>query len=198
MVGREAIPTEVPVRLDLRRDLADIYAHLTDRIRSFNPATDDGPGDPGPVKMIAVGFEYAQAGWVVVVFDKRPDARPDGKWSSHIMGNVLDRPHWLEAGEANMAGTITLVQLDGTEVELPARTELATPLGELVKAVLLQARADGVLAGLPKAPGCELSVEHHDGAYGWPAYEARGQENLAGTGSVEKAPRAPRRGRMRR
>ena len=167
------------MRLDLRRDFADIYAHIVDRVRNFDPATNDGPGDPGPVKMIQVGYEYSQAAWVVVVFDTRPDAGPDGEWNAHIEGNELERPHWLEASEANDDGPITLVQLDGTETELPVGTELAEPLGELVKAVLLKARADGVFAGLPKAPGCELAVEHQEGAYGWPAYEERGQDNLA-------------------
>jgi hypothetical protein len=167
------------VRLDLRRDFADVYAHLADRARNFDPATDDGPGGPGPVKLIEVGFEYPQAGWVVVVFDRRPDAEPDGEWTAHIDGNALDRPHWLEAGEANSAGPITLVQLDGTETELPAGAELAEPLGELLKAVLVKARADGVFRALPKAPGCELGVEHFEGGYGWPAYEERGQDNLA-------------------
>ena len=170
---------EVSVKLDLRRDFADIYAHLVDRVRAFDPATNDGPGDPGPVKFIEIGFEYSQAGWVVVVFDTRPDAEPDGEWNSHIEAKAFERPEWLAAGEANMDGPITLVQLDGTEAVLPEGTELAEPLGELVKAVLLKARADGVFAGLPKASGCEWGVEHHDGAYGWPEYEARGQENLA-------------------
>jgi hypothetical protein len=166
------------MRLDLRRDFAEIYSYVVDRVRGFDPATNDGPGDPGPVKMIEVGFEYAQAGWVVIVFDTRPDAGPDGEWNSHIEGNELERPHWQEAGEANMDGPINLVQLDGTETVLPVNSELAEPLGELLKAVLLKARSDGVFAALHKAANCELGVEHHEGAYGWPDYEVRGQENL--------------------
>ena len=97
------------------------------------------------------------------MFDTRPDAAPDGEWNAHIVGNELERPSWLEAGEANMEGPITLVRLDGNEVKLRKNTELAKPLGELVKAVLLKARADGVFDGLPKADGCELAVEHHEG-----------------------------------
>ena len=166
------------MRLDLRRDFADLYAHVADRVRTFDPATNDGPGDQGSVKMVAVGFEYAQAGWVVVVFDTRPDAEPDGEWNSHIAGNALERPDWLAASEANSDGPITLVQLDGSEVELPECTELAEPLGEMIKAVLLKARADGIFAALLKAPGCELGVEHQEGAYGWPAHPDRGHENL--------------------
>ena len=44
---------------------------------------------------------------------------------------------------------------------------------------LLKARADGVFAGLSKAPGCELLIEHFDGGYGWPEYDDRGNENVA-------------------
>ena len=62
-----------------------------------------------------------------------------------------------------MEGPITLVRLDGKEVKLRKNTELAEPLGELVKAVLLKARDDGVFDGLKKADGCELAVEHSEG-----------------------------------
>jgi hypothetical protein len=165
--------------LDLRRDFSEIYDHLTDRVRNFNPSGGNVLGEPGPVQAIEVGFEYAQAGWLVVVFDTRPNAEPDGEWTSLIDGNMLERRHWLEAGEAQMEGPINVVQFDGTEAKLPSGTEMAEILGELVKSAVLKARADGVFAGLPKAPGCELSVEHFGGTYGWPMYEERGQDNLA-------------------
>ena len=167
------------MRLDLRRDFDEIYAHITDRVQNFRAKGKNVLGKPGPVKAIAVGFEYAQAGWLVVVFDTRPDAGPDGEWTSRIEGNELERPHWTEAGEANDDGPITLVRLNGTTKKLPAGSELSEPLGEMIKTVVLKARTDGVFAGLPKAPGCELLIEHFDGGYGWPEYEARGQANLA-------------------
>jgi hypothetical protein len=164
----------------LRRDFADIYAHLADRVRGFDPAGGNVLGGPGPVKIVEVGFEYSQAGWVVVAFDTRPDAEPDGEWTHLITEeNMFERPHWLEAGEANMEGPITVVQLGGNEAVLPSGTELAEVLGEVLKAVVLKARADDVFATLPKAAGCELGVEHFSGAYGWPVYEERGQDNLA-------------------
>ena len=171
------------MRLDLRREFAEIYAHLVQRVRGFDPAGGNVLGDPGPIKMIEVGYEYAQAGWLVVVFDTRPDAEPDGEWTALIDGNELERPHWLEAGEAGIEGPITLIQMDGTEMVLPAEAELADPLGEVVKAALLKSREDGVFAALPKAAGCELGVEHFDGGYGWPVYEERGKDNLAEPGT---------------
>src|SRR5262249_4707872 len=124
-----------------------------------------------------IGFEYAQAGWLVVVFDTRPDAAPDGEWTSRIESNELERPHWLEAGEATEP--ITLIRLSGSEEELSTEMELAAPLGEMIRAAVLKAREDGMFARLLKAPGCELLLEHFGGAYGWPRYEDRGKENLA-------------------
>lgn len=168
------------MRLDLQRDYAEISAHLAARVHAFNPETNYGPGDPGLIKMIEVGFEYAQAGWVLVVFDTRADASPDGEWTMYIEDNdaVLERSHWLEAGEVNIDQEITLVQLDGSEIIVPPGTELAEPLGELLKTILVKAREDGLFAPLPKAAECEVGVEHLSGAYGWPIYEERGQENL--------------------
>lgn len=166
------------MQLDLRKDFADSYLYVVDRVRHFDPKTHEGLGGPGNIKMIELGYEFAQGGWVVLVFDTRPDAEPDGEWTLYIQGNELEMPHWPQACEANMEGPITLLMPDGSETDLPADTELAIPLGEMLKAVLLKARADGVFALLPKAANCELGVENLDGYYGWPVYEARGQENL--------------------
>ena len=166
------------MKLDLRDDFAEISSYLNERIQAFNPETNDGPGEPGPVKMITLGFEYSQAGWVIAMFDTRPDAEPDGEWDAYIEGNELQRPLWLAAGEANMDGPITMIQLDGSEVEIEADTELAEVFGELLKSILLKARADGLLDPLLKAPNCELGVEHAEGYYGWPDDEDRGQDHL--------------------
>src|SRR5258708_5367744 len=91
--ARNPLRTEMPVRLDLRSDFAEIYAHLADLVRGFDPAGGNVLGDPGPVKMVEVGFEYSQAGWLVIVFDTRANAEPDGEWTSLIEGNELERPH---------------------------------------------------------------------------------------------------------
>lgn len=169
------------MRLDLRQEFADCYAYLVSRVSSFDPATDDGPGDPGPVKFIEFGYELEQAGWAVLVFDTRPDAEPDGEWTTAVDNDkiLLWRKNWLKAAIANRKRAITIVRLDGNEAELPCdSTELVTALGELLKTVVLKARADGVFSHLPTASGCELGVEHFNGEYGWPEYDDRGKENL--------------------
>jgi len=167
------------MKLDLRKEFAEIYSYLVDRVHRFDPEKNDGPGDGGPVSFIEVGFEYDQAAWVVVVFDTRPDMEPDGEWNSHIEGQALQRPTWLEAGEAIYERPVTLIQLDGSEQALEVGTELAEPLGELLKSVLLRARSEGVFARLPKTRDCEIGVEHQNGVYSWPAYDDRKKENLA-------------------
>jgi hypothetical protein len=167
------------MRLDLRQEFADCYAYVVARVTAFDPATDDGPGDPGPVRFIEFGYELEQAGWAVLVFDKRPDAEPDGEWTLSIDGNDLARPHWLKAASANGRRPVTLVRLDGTESELPVDSpDLVTSIGDMLKTVLVMVRGNGVFSSLPKAPGCELGVEHFNGEYGWPEYDDRGKENL--------------------
>jgi hypothetical protein len=167
-------------RLDLRNDFAEILAFVTDRVRSFDPSTNDGPGKGRRVTRVDVGYQCDQAGWLALIFDTRPKAEPDGEWNSHIEGNTLERPDWLAAFEALENGPLVVVLPDGKERKLRRGSfdKLTTVLGELIKDVLLKARADGIFEGLPKAPRCELGVEEHDGAYGWPVYEERGKDNL--------------------
>jgi hypothetical protein len=184
------------MQLDLRRDFAEVSAYVAQRVRDFDPARNRGPGKGGPVKRVDAGYESDQAGWVAVVFDTRPDAEPDGQWTLYIPGNELERPHWLEANEALREDDLSVVLPGGSWVVIPAvgswgqrYEQFATLLGQLLKAVLLQARADGVFLALPKAAGCELGVEHFNGEYGWPQYEARGEDNLAEQGATADRPR---------
>lgn len=167
------------MKLDLRKEFTEVYSYLADRTRQFDPATNDGPGEGGPISMIEIGFEYEQSAWVVAVFDTRPTAEPDGEWNSHIDGQELERPSWIAAREILSESPVTLIQLDGSERVLEPGTELAESLGEVLKAVLLKAREEGLFAKLPKAPECEMGVEHQAGSYGWPAYGDRKRENLA-------------------
>ncbi len=156
------------MQLDLQRDFAEIYAYLAERVRGFDPKTHDGLGGPGSVKLFQVGFEYSQAGWVIAVFDTRPDAKCDGEWTSELENesNLLQRPNWAEAGELHDEAPITIIGHDGTTTVLPVGSELAIPLGDLVKAVVIQALADGMFAALAKSEQCAFGIEHFSGEYG--------------------------------
>jgi hypothetical protein len=173
-------------RLDLRKDFADVYDFVSERVRSFDPAINDGPaeespGEGGPVSRIDFGFGlYHESGWVCLVFDTRADPEPDGEWTMHIEGNDLERPRWVKACEAVEEGPLALVLPDGTQRELPAGAmdQLVAAIGDMLRAVLLKARADGLFTVLPKTDRCELGVEEQEGSYGWPEYESRGVDNL--------------------
>ncbi len=167
--------------LDLQKDSADIHAYVVERVSSFNPKTNKGPGGPGPITRVDVGFDFEQGGWVALIFDTRPGAEPDGEWNGSIEGNSLALPHWPAAVEVNEAKTLKVVLPHGVERKLRAGSSetLAKLLGEMLKGVLLKARDEGVFERLPKATRCELGVEEQNGAYGWPVYKARGKENLA-------------------
>lgn len=171
---------EVPT-LDLRKEFAEVYSYLTDRVRAYGHQKNDGPGEGGAVKRIDLGYGYAQAGWVAVVFDTRGEAEPDGEWSLYLDGNCLQRPNWTAAGEALLAKGLRLIALDGSERVIPTSDhfELAVPLGQMTREVVLKARKDGVFTKLPKQPKCELGVEHSEGTYGWPQHKDRGKENYA-------------------
>jgi hypothetical protein len=168
-------------RLDLRKDFADVYAFVGARVKSFDPAANPGPGKGRRVSRVDVGFGLYESGWACLVFDTRRHPEPDGEWNEYIEDAVLERPRWAEACEAVEVGPLALVLPDGTRRALAAGdvAGLVGALGDMLRDVLLKARADGVFAGLPKAPRCELGVEEQEGGYGWPAYESRGTDNLA-------------------
>jgi hypothetical protein len=168
-------------RLDLRKDFAEVYAFVAGRARAFDPAANPGPGKGKRVSRIDVGFGLYQSGWACLVFDTRRNPEPDGEWNEYIEDTVLERPKWATACEAVEAGPLTLILPDGARRELATGNTgpLVAALGDMLRAVLLKARDDGVFAALPKAPRCELGVEEQDGSYGWPEYELRQTDNLA-------------------
>jgi len=165
-------------RLDLRRDFDEIFVYVMDCVRDFDVATLQDLDDMPCIRLIEAGFESSQSGWFVLVFDTRPEAQPDGQWTNHIDGLKLDRIHWVKAQAATVRGPIGLVNTDGTETILAEGAELSEPIGEMIKSVLLKARADGVFCRFPLGPGCELNIEDFNGQYGWPDGEDRGHINL--------------------
>jgi hypothetical protein len=165
--------------LNLQRDFAKLYSYVAKRVRNFDSSNHKGLGGPGTVKLIVLGFEFAQSGWVVLVFDTRPNAEPDGEWTGQIEGNELNMPYWQKVSDALLEQRVDIILPDGSKSVLAAGSELEVPLGEMLKALLLKLRADEVFAPLPKAPRCELRVENFDGYYIWPSGKARGQMHLA-------------------
>ena len=84
--------------LDLQRDAADVYDYVASRASAYAPASDHGPGGTGPVKMVYAGYEFDQAGWFALIFDRRMDAGHDGEWTVYLDENMLDVRAALRAG----------------------------------------------------------------------------------------------------
>jgi hypothetical protein len=169
------------MKLDLRKDFDDIYGYLLDRVKAFDPKKNPGPGTGKTVALLDFGFQCDQDGWVALVFDTRPDAEPDGEWNSYIEETQLPRPHWQQALMALETGSVDVLMPDGAKRKLTDETEFedfVALFGDLLKSVLLKARADGVFKSLPIAKECHMGVEEQDGRYGWPNYEDRGKEDL--------------------
>jgi hypothetical protein len=95
---------------------------------------DSGPGGTNPIYMIYAGYEFHQAGWFALVFDRRPDAGHDGEWTRYLENNMLERPHWVSA--AVLSGD-----------------KFSRSLGEMLMGVLKRAERDGVFSTLPLVIG---------------------------------------------
>jgi len=155
---------EGKIILDLKTEAADIRSYIVSRVAAFDPNANDGPGGPGPIKMVYAGYEFDQAGWFVLVFETRPNAAHDGEWTSHIENNCFARPQWVTAGKT---APISIRNLGGKVRKLHAASQLGILLRELIQQVMLQLRDEGVFASLPLLPNWELDLEEFNGSYGW-------------------------------
>jgi len=165
------------MKIDLIKDYETVYKHIVERVNDYPKYVNQGPGeDEDPVSMIELGFYYEQVdGWIALVFDTRPGARPDGEWNSYIEENMLKFPHWLEYLDRMVEEEVpvTLILHDGTERTIDPdcdMEEIAGFFGEMLRAALIAARDNGVLAKLPLADPCIMGIEEMEGYYGWPAY----------------------------
>src|SRR3984957_3065687 len=108
------------MNLDLRKDFADIYEYVKTRVASFGSAANIGPGGPGLIRMIDIGFQCDQAGWVSLIFDTRPDAEPDGEGTRYIAGNtnIFPGEHWHFVSEELEHYPVAIVTVDGSHSQL--------------------------------------------------------------------------------
>jgi ankyrin repeat protein len=167
------------VRVDLRRDAKKIRDYITKRVREQIKQSPDAP-----VTRIDFGFDYSHSGYVALHFDTRPNAEPGDEWMQGIDEIELKMPQWNKAAEALGEKAVHFLLPDGSKRTVPVDDNqfndeaYAALLGEMLKGLLLSARADGVFEKLPRAERCELGIEDFEGHYGWPHYEDRRKENL--------------------
>jgi len=164
------------MKIDLKVDAKSVYEYVKQRVLDYPIYVNNGPGeDDDPISQITLGFQVSQGGWVALVFDTRADGAPDGEWQSFIEENWLEFPHWLDAVDAlfDSGESIDLVLPNGKKRKLGEDDDLAEAVGQMLKNILLQAGKDKCFKDLPLARQCSMSVEDHDGAYGWPDYDKR-------------------------
>lgn len=164
--------------VDLREEVPELLEYVKRRVDEHLAKAQSKKLKP--VKMIEFGFELGQDNWVALVFDTRPDAEPDGEWSSGINKILLRRSKWPKWHKLPDDAKVFFINLSGKKVDVSddGDEDSCDIVGEALKQVLLTSRKQGVFDKLPKADRCELGVEHLEGCYGWPDYEDRGKENL--------------------
>lgn len=161
------------MKLDLRKSSKTLRKHLAQRVRDYPLYINEGPGkDEAPISQITVVYEFDQSGWVAIVFDTRPQAKPDGEWNSYIEPNLIDFPDWIRAIEdlEENGAAIRVTLPDGTKASYDSDSsmeDLAQCFGQTIRDVLIGAQEDGLFASLPLASDCILIVEEQNGHYGW-------------------------------
>lgn len=162
--------------VDIRAEAPEFLDYVRRRVTDFAGSALAGER----VNRIDFGFEFGQGNWIALAFDTRPDAEPDGSWSSDVDAFKLERPAWPIWDELPKGAQVGFIDLSGKEIDVMPDPDglICGIIGDALKHVLLTARSQGLFAGLPKVDRCEMGVESLEGFYGWPAYEDRGQENL--------------------
>jgi hypothetical protein len=171
------------VSIDLRKDTDDVRTMLKDAVRSYaalHRAAETGELHP-PVTRIDLLFSLGDSEstpWVHLSFDTKPGGEPDGD-PTHPDFATLQREGWLSAVQAVCDGHEVIVERTDGKSRSCGDADFTREIGESLVSALLNGRAGGLFADLPRAGRCELGVEDPTtGEFGWPRFEDRGQQNL--------------------
>jgi hypothetical protein len=172
------------VTVDLRQDAIAVRALLIDAVKDYSEkhTVTSTAKQHSAISRIDLSFSLGDSEstpWVHVNLDAKAGGEPDGNPSRPDFAR-LDCESWLPAVQAVCnEERVAVVRLNG-ETEECGSDELGRQIGEFLVKVLLDARAAGTFASLPKSHRCELGVEDPTtGEFGWPNYDDRGKENLA-------------------
>jgi hypothetical protein len=170
--------------IDLQKDAVDVQRMLADAVRRYaakHKAAGTAKKHP-PVTRIDLSFSLGDSvstPWVYLSFDTKPGSEPDGD-PTHPDFVKLTRKGWLPAVKAVCNDEEAKVTQTNGKTKKCGDAELTETIAKFLVDSLLEARANGVFADLPKAARCELGVEDFGGGEfgGWPAYVDRGKKNL--------------------
>jgi hypothetical protein len=167
--------------LDLRKDAEDIRAMLNAAVERYAAGSALIATNYAPVSALNLTYDCGLGAHVTLHFDTRTDFEPDGTWTRDTFAQI-DRPEWEQAYTTLQDRDLHFILADGSNLTLAAATDdeaYVTVFGQMLVDLLKSVRDTGKLLALPKVPGCEMGVEEVEGMFGWPAYEERGDNNLA-------------------
>jgi predicted DNA-binding WGR domain protein len=175
---REFVPA-----IDLQKEAIEIQKMLAAAVQSYtakHEAVSSAKRHP-PITRIELSFSLGDSvstPWIYLQFDTKPGSIPDGD-PTHPCFAKSTRKAWLPAIKAACDDREVVVTTPrGKKLKCNA-AQLTKTIGKFLVDMLLQARAHGVFADLPKADRCELGVEDPtSGEFGWPKYNDRGMRNL--------------------
>jgi hypothetical protein len=141
--------------------------------------------DRTPISAIEFSFRLSQLCLLFLHFDTRERHDRNGEqWSGAFADEpTLEMPHWHEAFQAADGEGISFLLPSGETRSLPPgaadEEAVAAAFGDALRAIALEAAADGAFAPLPLRADCQLDMEEFDGMWAWPdAYEDVGRTNL--------------------
>ena len=69
----------------VKKDFERVVKYIGKRCKDYPVYVNAGPvEDEDAIRLITLGFEFDQAGWIALIFDTRPEAACDGDWQSYI------------------------------------------------------------------------------------------------------------------
>ncbi|MFO0954754.1 MAG: hypothetical protein U0835_27045 [Isosphaeraceae bacterium] len=159
------------MKLLLGREAPEILAFLRDASAAYarkhrNPGV---AASHGPVSAVALRFDSSEKAGIDLCLDTRRPFVFDRTWSHESFGR-LARPHWAEARRALQAGGVDVVGVDGTASHFDAESSAeswAAVFGRFLVGVVGLAEAGGLLASLPRQPGCVTVVDDVEGFFTW-------------------------------
>ena len=173
--------------IDLREDAKDFRRELEATVKSIVATR------PASLSALEVGYSCDQSGWIYIHADERPRHHRDGEWTTKIAKDkYIDLGHWIEAIEASFEGqAFAVIKFDGTQFLVPGLDEDAdeqfgddddaftVAVGEMILAVLMNAKSDGVFMPLKSYGDVQLDIEDFNGGWAWPEIDELGKTNLA-------------------
>jgi hypothetical protein len=169
--------------INLQKEMIDIQGMLAAAVRRYaaNHKSVGSAKRHPPVTRIDLIFSLGDSvstPWLYLQFDTKPGSAPDGD-PTHPAFSRLSRKAWLPAVRAVCDDQEVVVTTRRGNTQKCDCAQLTEAIGKFLVEMLLEARAQGVFADLPKGDRCELGVEDPTtGDFGWPKYADRGKRNL--------------------